>query len=354
MATALERFAGRMRYGAGQVGRMAWFLGHDAAMTRLRRRAEEETGPAPISRFRPTAPVPDQRRLFGEIAALFQADLANVERGFYPMPEERVALPDLLARSRAFFADLPAIHRRRMDGAHQEVFTPENRARLPRYYLQNFHYQTDGYLSDRSARIYDLQVEVLFKGTADAMRRQALVPIARALRGRDQREVALIDVACGTGRFLDQVKQAYPLMPVTGVDLSEAYIAEARRHTRRRSNIRLVVANGEHLPFADGRADIVTTIFMFHELPPKVRRIVAAEFARVLKPGGLLVFMESVQRGDVADFDGLLEAFPIGFHEPYYESYTREDLDALFGEAGFRPVSSDVAFLSKISAYQRV
>ena len=38
-------------------------------------------------------------------------------------------------------------------------------------YYQNFHHQTDGYLSDHQA-LYDLQVEILFNGSADAMRRR--------------------------------------------------------------------------------------------------------------------------------------------------------------------------------------
>ena len=91
----------------------------------------------------------------------------------------------------------------------------------------------------------------------------------------------------------------------------------------------------------------MTSIYLFHEVPPSVRRAIAAEFARVLKPGGLLVFMDSLQPGDDADFDGLLERFPIGFHEPYYPSYLREDLRALFEGAGLRVVSEEPVFLSK-------
>lgn len=47
---------------------------------------------------------------------------------------------------------------------------------FPDYYLQNFHHQTDGYLSDHSAALYDLQVEILFNGAADPMRRRLLKP----------------------------------------------------------------------------------------------------------------------------------------------------------------------------------
>jgi ubiquinone/menaquinone biosynthesis C-methylase UbiE len=70
---------------------------------------------------------------------------------------------------------------------------------------------------------------VLFNGAADAMRRQALVALAGHLEGRRLADQPLLDVACGTGRFLRAVKHNYPRLPVTGLDLSEPYLAKARR-----------------------------------------------------------------------------------------------------------------------------
>jgi ubiquinone/menaquinone biosynthesis C-methylase UbiE len=61
---------------------------------------------------------------------------------------------------------------------------------------------------------------------------------------------------------------------------------------------------------------------MFHELPPMVRRVIIGECARVMKPGGRLVLVDSLQRGDEPDYDGLLDLFPQNYHEPYYASYT--------------------------------
>ena len=55
------------------------------------------------------------------------------------------------------------------------------------------------------------------------------------------------------------------------------------------------------IPLPDESQDAVT----FHELPPKVRRIVLSEFARVLKPGRRLVLVDSLQHGDEPDYDGL-------------------------------------------------
>ncbi|MEJ8571658.1 class I SAM-dependent methyltransferase [Microbaculum marinum] len=349
----LGRLGLRASYGLRQGPRVAWYLAHGYAMGRLRRFAEEQHPDAAVKRST-TRPTPERDRLWRDLGQLFARDIANVEAGIYPLPNDHDGpLPALLDRSRTFFLDLPEIFERRRKGEHQQVFSEEFRDRFPRYYLQNFHYQSGGYLSEDSAKIYDLQVEVLFNGTANAMRRQALVPIHAALKGRDQRTVSLADVACGTGRFLRAVKDAFPGLRATGIDLSESYVEEARRHLRRRGRTRFLVANAEALPLADGSQDVVTTIFLYHELPPRVRRIVAAEFARVLKPGGLLVFMDSLQLGDVADYDGLLEMFPHGFHEPYYDSYTREDLPALFREAGLEQVSSEPAFVSKVMAFRK-
>jgi ubiquinone/menaquinone biosynthesis C-methylase UbiE len=224
---------------------------------------------------------------------------------------------------------------------------------LPRYYLQNFHFQTDGYLSDGSARLYDTQVEVLFNGTANAMRRQALVPVAQHLGGRDQRTLSLVDVACGTGRYLRMLREAFPRLGLTGIDLSQAYLREARRHLGNRYRVGFVTGNAEDLPLPDASQDIVTSVFLFHELPPAVRRIVAAEFARVLKPGGILVFVDSLQIGDVDGYDRVLESFPGRFHEPYFDGYIRDDLDAIHGEVGLRAVSHTPAFLSKVSVYRK-
>jgi ubiquinone/menaquinone biosynthesis C-methylase UbiE len=264
------------------------------------------------------------------------------------MPRDRDGdLRSLIETSRRFFADLPRAAERKAQGLSTEIYSPELAEKFPAYFLQNFHFQTGGYLTEESAKLYDIQVEVLFSGTANAMRRQCLVPIANFLRHKDQRRMALLDVACGTGRFLRFVAQAFPRLSLTGSDLSEAYLAEARDHARP-YKAEFKAAEAEALPFADASFDIVTSIYLFHEVPPPVRRDIARVFARVLKPGGLLVFMDSLQPGDMPQVDAMLEAFPSNFHEPYYPSYLREDLKSLFEGAGFRKIEAEPVFLSKL------
>jgi SAM-dependent methyltransferase len=92
----------------------------------------------------------------------------------------------------------------------------------------------------------------------------------------------------------------------------------------------------------------VTCVYLFHELPREVRRRVAGEMARVLRPGGCLVFVDSFQRGDEPAFDGLLELFPLAYHEPYFADFVRDDLVRLFADAGLETVGAERAYMSKV------
>jgi len=336
----MARPAEKMIYGLSQSLRASWFMGQYVLAARLA---------PPVNAPPPDGPLPGWRAIIDDLSALFQRDWENIEAGLYNRPYDLMPQPLRgLSQSARFFRDLPSVQRRRRARISSEVNQAPHKGRLPRYYLQNFHFQTDGYLSDESAQLYDYQVEILFSGGADAMRRQALVPMIDYLRANGARRTRMLDVACGTGRFLTFVKDNYPRLDITALDLSESYLRRARKDLARWSRTRFVQAKAEAIPLPDGSIDLMTCIFLFHELPKKVRRQVAAEMARVLAPGGRLVFIDSIQRGDAPGYDALLDRFPIAFHEPYYKDYVREDLTALFAEAGLRTVTVQRAFFSRV------
>jgi ubiquinone/menaquinone biosynthesis C-methylase UbiE len=341
MPSALDRFA----FTAAQNARVSWFFGQKLLAARMSR----PVPPPPELRGRP---VPDRQRILADLRALFEQDWRNVEQGWYAVPEGGLGNPlAALARAVDFFADLGAVEERRHGGREGRLLAAPPPGHYPRYYLQHFHFQSDGYLSAASAERYDHQVEVLFGGAAAAMRRQALVPLARAL-GRDGRAARLLDLGCGTGQFLRAVKANHPRLHVTGLDLSPYYLAVARRRLAPWSRTRLVAGPAEAMPFADGEFDAATAIYLFHELPPRVRRAVVAEIRRVLKPGGVMILVDSLQKGDEPVYDGLIDYFPVAFHEPYYASYAREDLDRLFNP-GFVPNERRRAYFSKVVSYRR-
>ena len=330
---------------AAQAARFGWYFGLNRAVDWSTARVA--TRPRPSAK--PLRPVPSQQEILSELGQLFLRDAAAVRDGIFPPTSDGTGPLDQIARARAMIADVPeATRRREAKDAGSVRAAAAGAADLPDYFTQDFHFQTGGYLTEESARIYDVQVETLFLGGAAPMRREALRPIAEFMRGRDQRRVALLDVACGTGRFLRDARLAWPAMQLTGLDLSPSYLGEARRHLGDLRPATLITGNGETIPLPDASQDIVTTIFLFHELPTEVRRRVAAEMARVLKPGGLLVFIDSLQMGDRPGWDGLLESFPARFHEPYYRHYAIDDLDALFGAAGLASRSAWTSYFSKV------
>jgi ubiquinone/menaquinone biosynthesis C-methylase UbiE len=135
--------------------------------------------------------------------------------------------------------------------------------------------------------------------------------------------------------------------------MSEAYIRHAQRELKRWSCMRFIVGKAEAIPLPDNSQDAVASIFLFHELPPKMRRVVLNECARVLKPGGRLVLIDSVQRGDRPDYEGMLDLFPKNYHEPYYESYTSEDFCALGAAFGLAYIRTVNAFVSKVMVFDK-
>merc|ERR1739841_267114 len=201
---------------------------------------------------------------------LLELDWKEAQQGLYPTSLLFDApWLDWAVRYPLVWLDLPSIWQRRTRRDVTDLPVEINPQDYPDYYLQNFHHQTDGYLSDRSAELYDLQVEILFNGTADAMRRRLIRPLLDQLGGRRADPIRVLDIATGTGRTLRQLRGALPKAQLVGLDLSASYLRQANRWL---SEIpgelpQLVQGNGEDLPFANGVMQAVTCVFLFHELP---------------------------------------------------------------------------------------
>jgi ubiquinone/menaquinone biosynthesis C-methylase UbiE len=179
------------------------------------------------------------------------------------------------------------------------------------------------------------------------------VPLAKFIGTRDPARMTLLDVGAGTGRFLSFVKSVQPRLKVIALDLSEFYLERTRRALSVWRGAKCINAPAEDMPLRDASVDAAVSIYLFHELPPRVRIAVAREIARVLKPGGLFVLAETIQYGDVPHCDGLIATFPDLLHEPYYESFARRDLCELFAAAGLTLTGTDIAYLTKISVFEK-
>ncbi|MGC8634186.1 MAG: class I SAM-dependent methyltransferase [Candidatus Limnocylindrales bacterium] len=114
-----------------------------------------------------------------------------------------------------------------------------------------------------------------YEDRCDRIAIRALLPP----RGR-----ALLEVGAGYGRLADEY-DGY--REVVLLDASEAHVAAARDEFRGHPRIRVEQGDAYALPFTDGSFDVVVCVRVVHHLEHP--GAVFAEFARVLRPGGVLV-----------------------------------------------------------------
>jgi ubiquinone/menaquinone biosynthesis C-methylase UbiE len=339
----------KLTYQAFQQGKSLFALAHKSISSQLLNLINP-----PVTQLRTKPLSPEMlQRVQQRLNRIIEADWQDAERGVYPAtllfdnPWE-----DFLRYYPVEWLDMPIRWERVHQNRFQE-FSPEIEAKdYPSYYRRNFHYQTDGYLSDTSANLYDLQVEILFNGGADPMRRRILAPLKEGLKAFDAvapKQIRVLDVACGTGRTLRMIRATLPQASLFGTDLSPAYL---RKATQLLSEIpgelpQLMQAKAEDLPYRDNYFHGVTCVFLFHELPPSVRQRVINEAFRVTQPGGVFVICDSIQAIDTPEFMPMMENFPAMFHEPYYRHYITDDLVARLEKAGFQDIAIQNHFMSK-------
>ncbi len=290
--------------------------------------------------------------LLRRYAALLDRDLENARSGIYPkallfeVPVGR-ALRELPRLSTEPLRVWRRIRRRGFGDVPDET----DRDAYPAYYRRTFHWQTDGWLSRRSADLYDLEVEALFAGAGDVMRRMAIPPLLEGLEPESRPRV--LDIGCGTGTFLHKLARCLPTAELYGVDLSPFYLDHARERLPHDRMVSLVAHNAESLPFRDAFFDAASCIFVTHELPAKARRNVIAEAARALRPGGRLVICDAAQLSDSPELEVFLESFPQLYHEPFFRDYLGDDLGEIMTACGLEVISEEPAFLSKVVTARR-
>jgi hypothetical protein len=83
MSTPLSRLVTRVAYGARQLPRVAWYVGHSLVLRQLSEATRHREGQKARRRPRTNLPVPDRNRIYADMASLFLQDLANVEAGIF-------------------------------------------------------------------------------------------------------------------------------------------------------------------------------------------------------------------------------------------------------------------------------
>ena len=104
----------------------------------------------------------------------------------------------------------------------------------------------------------------------------------------ETRPLRVLDVGSGPGRASGAIKGRWPKSEVVALDLALPMLRQVGRHTRFWRPVRRVCGDASQLPIADGSVDLVFSSLCLqwvHDLPGAL-----AEFRRVLRPQGLLLF----------------------------------------------------------------
>ena len=321
-------------------------------------------------------------RLLLETLKTYEQDYNWIEKGVLKYPWDALAQYDsnqvklqlnhrqasplfILQETAKAVSESVGIFSRRNKGVSQGVAWQSPNSKIyPDYYLNDFHFQTDGWLSTTSAQRYEVSTETLFLGRQDAMQRQTLLPLL-LMNKKDNKPQSVLEVGCGTGRFATFLRDNLPEAHVTLSDLSPYYLEKARENdaywrkftgtnnddANAKPAVICVQANAEDLPFADNSFDAVVSVYLFHELPEEARNRAAAEMVRVCKPGGTIVLTDSMQHGDRPKFQNIANFAKL--NEPHYENYVTDAyLPDLFagtkcGEKYMASSTKTVSFIKK-------
>ncbi len=153
--------------------------------------------------------------------------------------------------------------------------------------------------------------------------------------------IDVLDIACGSGNFLEYLTAQAPQLRLRGTDFAPGMVVVARERLNGKAKISKAV--GETQPFPNASFDAVIIMMAFHHFPKKLEAFKEAQ--RLLRPGGVLVIADVVARSDVEKkFWNIVER--VATVRGHIDHHTELDLQKLGEEAGFRSTSTHVPGMS--------
>lgn len=132
---------------------------------------------------------------------------------------------------------------------------------------------------NRAAKSYDI---------AAILQEEVLNRLLQRLQYIRHQPETIVDIGCGTGRGVSGLQKQYPRARVIASDIAYDMLSQARTSFRWLCKKRLVNADMEQLPFDQQCFDLVFSSLALQW--SNDLRATLAEFARVSRPGALLLF----------------------------------------------------------------
>jgi ubiquinone/menaquinone biosynthesis C-methylase UbiE len=205
---------------------------------------------------------------------------------------------------------------------------------LPDWYTGcDIHLQPGGvWRSAHAAALYEFGARLVMLGENDDYAFHTLF-VSSAIPDAAYRTI--VDLGCGFGKSTWPMKAAFPGAEVIGVDLAEPCLALARRRCEERGlDVAFQRADAAATGLDDDSADLVTSTMLIHEMPGDQLAALYREAARVLRPGGLLRFLDFQPTGQWLR-DRMIVEHSDRNNEPYLAPMMAQDQVELAKAAGF-------------------
>lgn len=206
---------------------------------------------------------------------------------------------------------------------------------LPSYYVEGaFHIQPGGVWSgSENAFVYEVGAKIVMMGQNDDYLFHRRF-VETAIPARDFR--AILDLGCGFGKSTRPFVDAFPGADVVGIDLSAPNLKLAHHQAERLGKrITFSQRKAEATGYPDASFDLATGTMLIHEMPMPIFRQVLQEAHRLLRPGGVVAFLEFHRTGDPFRDFAMIEHGARN-NEPYMPHLFRTDVVRLLHAVGFR------------------
>jgi ubiquinone/menaquinone biosynthesis C-methylase UbiE len=157
-----------------------------------------------------------------------------------------------------------------------------------------------------------------------ALNQRMLLPL-QPWRGKPAR---VLDAGCGTGGLIRSLSRQEPHWSITGLDFSPIACSLAREST----SVETVQGSITDLPFPQASFDIVTCADVLSQVPDGSTAL--REFARVLRPGGVVVINVAAYRWMWSYHDETCET---------HHRYRKSELLRMVRACGLRPHQASYA-----------
>jgi SAM-dependent methyltransferase len=149
----------------------------------------------------------------------------------------------------------------------------------------------------------------------------------------------ILDLGCTVGNNTLPHKHVFPEADLHAIDVAAPCLRYA--HARAEAlgtSVHFHQMDAERMCFADDSFDLVVSCILFHETSRMALQNIYAECHRILRPGGLMLHMETPRAAGLTPF----QAFHMNWdayynNEPYMRAWTNTSTDAAAIAAGFAP-----------------